>query len=41
LAKRLSSQALLVLLLHFCLLFGGIIVIPLSRRGFNGVNSSQ
>ena len=41
LAKRLLSQALLVLFLQFCLLFGVIILLPLSRRGFNGVNSSQ
>jgi hypothetical protein len=41
LAKRLSSQALLVLFLPFCLLFGVIKHLPLSRRGFNGVNSSQ
>jgi hypothetical protein len=32
---------LLVLFLPFCLLFGVIKLTPLSRRGFNGVNSSQ
>jgi hypothetical protein len=41
LPKRLSVQALLVLFLHFCLLFGVIKLLPLSLRGFNGVNSSQ
>ena len=41
LAKRLSTQALLVLFLPYRLLFGVIKLLPLSRRGFNGVNSSQ
>jgi len=41
LAKRLLAQTLLVLFLPYCLLFGVIKLIPLSRRVLNGANSSQ